>query len=177
MTEFLLMRHAEPDYSEIDKRKYVGFGNDLASLSDNGIEQVIAASKNDILKDVDLIISSPYTRTLQTASILSRELNKKLAVELDLMEWIPDKSYLYDEYAKVVKWREKYEENDGKHVSPDDNWEQKEEIKYRVNNVLKKYSNYSKVLVVTHGMIINALTNTNKPEHVQLVKYELKNEQ
>ena len=33
MTEFLFIRHGEPDYTEIDKRKYKGFGNDLAPLT------------------------------------------------------------------------------------------------------------------------------------------------
>ena len=36
MTEFLLIRHATPDYSIIDKRHYKGFGNDLAPLTKEG---------------------------------------------------------------------------------------------------------------------------------------------
>lgn len=37
-----------------------------------------------------MILSSPYTRALQTAAILSRELNIDLQVEFDLREWQPD---------------------------------------------------------------------------------------
>lgn len=175
MAEFLLIRHGEPDYSEIDKRKYKGFGNDLAPLTENGIQQVINASKNSILSDVDLIITSPYTRTMHTASILSKGLNVDFKVELDLMEWIPDKTYSYDDYAQVVKWREIFDKNDGKHVSSSDNWEEKNEIFTRVQNVLKKYTNYSKVIVVTHGIVITTLTGVYKPHCAQIVKYDLKN--
>ena len=108
---------------------------------------------------------------MQTASILSKELNINMSVELDLMEWIPDLSYSYDDYSKVVKWRKQYDINNGKHINASYNWEEKESIQKRVKNVLKKYSNYSKVIVVTHGMVINALTNTQKPEYAKIVKY------
>lgn len=175
MTQFLLIRHGEPDYTEIDKRKYKGFGNDLAPLTEKGIEQVIEAAKDPILSGAELIISSPYTRTMHTASILARELNLDFKVELDLMEWIPDKTYSYDDYAQVVKWREIFDSNDGKHVSDTDNWEEKNEIATRVQKVLEKYTNYSKVIVVTHGIVITTLTGVYKPHCAQIVKYDLKN--
>lgn len=174
MAEFLLIRHGEPDYTEIDKRKYKGFGNDLAPLTENGIEQVISAAKDPILSNAELIITSPYTRTMHTASILSKELNIDFKVELDLMEWIPDKTYSYDDYAQVVKWREIFDSNDGKHVNPSDKWEEKVEIFNRVQNVLKKYDNYSKVIVVTHGIVITTLTGVYKPHCAQIVKYDFK---
>ncbi len=173
MTEFYFIRHGNPDYSEIDKRKYIGFGNDLANLSDEGVNLMHNIAKDKILKDADIIISSPYTRTMHSASILSKDLNLELKVELDIMEWIPDKTYMYDDYAKVVAWRATYEENDGKHSRPEDNWEEKKEIQNRVINTLKKYNNYKKVIVVTHGMVLNALTGVVKPNYGQIVKYNL----
>ena len=54
-----------------------------------------------------------------------------------------------------------------------DNFEEKNEIISRITSVLEKYTNYSKVLVVTHGMVITALTDVQKPEHTQIVKYTL----
>lgn len=171
MTEFLFIRHGEPDYTEIDKRKYKGFGNDLAPLTEKGRKQVKNLALSKELKDCDIIITSPYTRTMQTASILSKELNINMLVELDLMEWIPDLSYSYNDYSDVVKWREIYEKNNGKHTNKLDNWEEKESMQKRVQYVLKKYSCYSKVIVVTHGMVINALTNVKKPEYAKIIKY------
>ncbi len=175
MTEFLLIRHATPDYSIIDKRKYRAFGNDLAPLTEEGEKEAFLLSKSDELKSADLILSSPHARTLQTASILAKELNLNLKVEIDLMEWIPDKTFMYDDYSKVVKWREHYEANNGKNSYPEDNFEEKDEIITRTNNVLRKYSSYKKVLVITHGMVINALTNIEKPNCTQIVKYNIPN--
>lgn len=172
-TEFFLIRHAEPDYTIIDQRHYRGFGNDLAPITQKGILETENTSKNILLKNADIIITSPYTRTLQTASILSKKLNIDLKVEIDLMEWIPDKTYMYDNYSMVVNWRKHYDENNGKCTYEDDNFEEKDEIKLRVKNVLKKYINYSKVIVVTHGMVITALTNVEKPNHNQIIKYTL----
>ena len=91
------------------------------------------------------------------------------------MEWIPDKTFMYDDYSKVVKWREHYEANNGKNSYPEDNFEEKDEIITRTNNVLRKYSSYKKVLVITHGMVINALTNIEKPNCTQIVKYNIPN--
>lgn len=172
-TEFFLIRHAEPDYTIIDQRHYRGFGNDLAPITQKGILETENTSKNILLKNADIIITSPYTRTLQTASILSKKLNIDLKVEIDLMEWIPDKTYMYDNYSMVVNWRKHYDENNGKCTYEDDNFEEKDEIILRVKNVLKKYINYSKVIVVTHGMVITALTNVEKPNHNQIIKYTL----
>ncbi len=173
MTKFLLVRHAKPDYTEIDIRKYRAFGNDLASLSDEGLLEVEELSKNDILADADLIITSPYTRTMHTAALLSKKFNIDFKVELDLMEWIPDKSYMYDDYANVVKWRNHYDENNGKNHYPEDNFEEKSEIIARTTNVLKKYNNLNKVIVVTHGMVINALTGKVKPQNTEVIPYTL----
>ena len=172
-TEFFLIRHAEPDYTIIDQRHYKGFGNDLAPITQKGVLETENTSKNILLKNADIIITSPYTRTLQTASILSKKLNIDLKVEIDLMEWIPDKTYMYDNYSMVVNWRNHYDENNGKCTYKEDNFEEKDEIILRVKNVLKKYSNYSKVIVVTHGMVITALTTVEKPNHNQIIKYRL----
>ena len=48
MTEFLLIRHATPDYSIIDKRHYKGFGNDLAPLTKEGEQEALKVSEEQI---------------------------------------------------------------------------------------------------------------------------------
>lgn len=49
----------------------------------------------DILKNSEIIISSPYIRALQTAAIISKETKIPLTVEIDLREWQPDKIFQY----------------------------------------------------------------------------------
>ena len=83
------------------------------------------------------------------------------------------KTYLYNDYSKVVSWREHYDKNNGKNLYSDDNFEEKNEIIKRVKSVLEKYNNYKKVIVVTHGMVINALTGISKPECAHFYKYSL----
>ena len=73
---------------------------------------------------------------------------------------------------KIRKNIEKGEEIINYYMS-DDNFEEKNEIIKRVKSVLEKYNNYKKVIVVTHGMVINALTGISKPECAHFYKYSL----
>ena len=86
MTDFMLVRHGTPDYSYINGKKFRGFGNDLAPLTEDGEKEAIAISMAPELQDADLILSSPHTRTLQTAAIIAKELDIRLIVEVDLMD-------------------------------------------------------------------------------------------
>jgi len=90
MTAFMFMRHGEFDYTFCDERKFIGHGRDLAPLSDKGIRQAEEAAKDPRLLGAELIISSPYTRALQTAAILSKQLRLDIKVEVDLHEWYKD---------------------------------------------------------------------------------------
>ena len=92
MMDLLLVRHGEPDYSDIDERGYIGHGRDLAKLTEKGVRQAERAAEDTRLQGAELILSSPYTRALQTASIISRITQIPLTVETDLHEWMPDLS-------------------------------------------------------------------------------------
>ena len=72
MAIFYLIRHGEADYSNLQKYNFYGFGRDFAPLTPNGIIQAEHASRDSRLKSADIIISSPYTRALQTAQIISK---------------------------------------------------------------------------------------------------------
>lgn len=74
MTTFYLIRHGEPTYKPIDERRFIGHGRDLAPLTENGIKGVKETALDNRLKNCEIIVSSPYTRALQTAAILSKEL-------------------------------------------------------------------------------------------------------
>ena len=88
---FYLVRHGKTDYSERNTKIYQGFGVNLSKLSEKGVRQVKETALDDRLKGTDLILSSPYTRALQTAAILSKELGAELVVETDLHEWLANK--------------------------------------------------------------------------------------
>ena len=67
--EIVFIRHGEPDYKPCWERGFVGHGKDLACLTPEGINQAKEVSRNPILNGSELIISSPYTRALQTAAL------------------------------------------------------------------------------------------------------------
>ena len=64
-------------------------------LQRDKIKDVIETSKDIRLKNAQIIVSSPYTRALQTASIISKETGLDIVVEPDIREWQPDLTYQY----------------------------------------------------------------------------------
>lgn len=174
---FYFVRHGKTDYSERDQKIYQGFGVNLAPLSEIGIQQILKISKDHRLQGADIILSSPYTRALQTAAILSKELNAPIAVETDLHEWLANKHYIYEDNETAEKAYLEYETLDGRYpCNKEQTWEDAETIKQRVLNVLKKYSKYNKVIVACHGMMIQATTGSDHPQNSEIVKFDLSNE-
>ena len=80
------IRHGQTDYSLKDQKIYQGFGVNLAPLSEEGVRQIEETAKDPRLQGAELILTSPYTRAIQTAAILSRRLDLPIAVETDLHE-------------------------------------------------------------------------------------------
>ena len=95
MAKFYLIRHGEPDYTYGDTHGFIGHGHDLAPLKQDKIKYVIETSKDPRLKNAQIIVSSPYTRALQTANIISKETGIDIVIEPDIREWQPDLTYPY----------------------------------------------------------------------------------
>jgi len=156
-THFIFIRHAEPRYDEVIERGYVGMGYEFGKLTENGVAQAEKRAKDPILKDADIIITSPYTRALQTAAIISRETGIKIEVENDLHEWMPDTSFKFD-YDVSAASKEYFEAKGIRNVSHQYRWESYNDLKKRVELTLLKYKNYRKVIVVCHGIVISSVT-------------------
>ena len=170
---FYFVRHGKTDYSEHNQKIYQGYGVNLASLAEKGKKQIKQTAKDERLQDADLIISSPYTRALQSAAILSRKLNVKLEVETDLHEWLANKNYMYEEDSKAELACAEYFSLNGDYPSGQDrNWESRQLMAERVRKVLEKYSQYDKVIVVGHSMMIQAVTGYN-PKLGEIVEFNL----
>ena len=171
---FYLIRHGETDYSERNTKIYQGFGVNLSKLSKTGINQIKETSKDDRLKDVDIIISSPYTRALQTAAILSKELDIDIIIETDLFEWLANKKFIYEDDKIAEKSYEEYENNRGEYPNGKEMvWENASSIRERVLEVLNKYSSYKKVIVTCHGMMIQATTRGKHPACGEIIEFEI----
>lgn len=173
--KIVFIRHGEPDFSQVDSREFIGQGRDLASLTPTGIEQAEAVSKNPLLKGAELIVSSPYTRALQTAAVISKNTGLEIAVETDLHEQIFDKTFMVKgtEQAKAlnldfIKYSGEIPEGENK------KWESLSEIINRIKPVADKYYDlrFKKIIVVSHGGIIRRFTGKWKIDYCDIEETE-----
>ena len=93
---FYFVRHGETDYTERGTKIYQGHGTNLAPLSETGIGQIKKAAKDIRLQEANLILCSSYTRAVQSAAILSKELGLEIRIETDLHEWVANDLYIYE---------------------------------------------------------------------------------
>jgi len=174
MAIFYLVRHGKHNYDSVSGNKFIGHGLDLAPLTDEGVSQAIECSKKLLRENCDVIITSPYTRAMQTAAILSRYLDLDIKVELDLREHELDLTYQvksYEELKKIAAEEQRCNELGISNTAY--NWESRETLKERVLNVLEKYKTYNKVIVVTHGMVIHCLTGKIVIPNCSISEFEL----
>lgn len=153
----VFIRHGEPDYLLCEDRGFIGHGRDLAPLSALGLQQAEAVSKDRNLCDCEVIVSSPYTRALQTAAIISRNTGIKIEVDVDLHEWCPDKTYQYKTLEQLDELHKDFVSCKGEYTNGyKRNWETINEIIDRVIPVLDKYleRGFNKIIIVAHGGII-----------------------
>ena len=171
MTIFYLVRHGQADYSLCDERGYPGFGRDLAPLSKEGVRQAEQTARDPRLKDAQMIVSSPYTRALQTAAIISRVTGVPLAVEMDLHEWLPDLTFRYSTGEESVAQSKAFDANRGK--CPDDAhpYESLEQIRARMVRVRDKYASYDKVVLVGHGMALRSIAPAGRIRPAEIVEF------
>jgi broad specificity phosphatase PhoE len=174
MTEFLLMRHGQPDYSGPHKWNAPGWGADLAPLTEIGEKQVLRQIDEINKFDPNIVITSPTTRAIHSALVLRQVLKVPFRVEFELHEWVPDLSFQWKTLTEVEKLQSEYESLDGKWPFGETRpWEQVESVRMRVVKVFQSYLKYDRVLVVCHGQVIQALTSVNRIDLAGLLPYSL----
>lgn len=155
MVKIVFIRHGQQDYSDVLKRQYRGHGIDLAPLTEAGKKMIESISFDSRLDGAEMIVSSPLTRTMQTAAIISKNRNLDIRVELDLQEWIPDLSFQYTSEDEILRAEELCTQYNG--VCPDDcdvKFESFYDVFNRAKAVLLRYSGYKKIIVVSHSVLI-----------------------
>ena len=167
MTKFVLVRHGEPTYDELLSLGYEKDKFSWAPLTKEGILDVEKTAENEIFKNSDILICSPYTRTMQTASIIGQKYNLKLNPEILLHEWLPSTFNTTEEFVNKIhlaykEWNLKKENLDFVYS---ENFESLESVQNRALRVLEKYTNYDKVIVVAHGILISMLFDSEVRLH------------
>jgi len=173
LNNFILIRHGEANYNLAEERQLIGGVRDWVPLTKNGVKQIIQLCET--LKDTpaNLIISSPMTRAMHTAAILSQGLSLPLTVEFDLHEWLPDLTFRYNSSAQALASYDELLALGGEWPEGEPrNWEPMSALRKRVHHVLQRYRQYNNVFVVCHGAIIHELHG--KPIEVsQYCNYQL----
>ena len=151
--KLLMIRHGEPRYDNVKELNLVSY---LGELTPAGVAQAEAVADDERLQDADIIISSPFTRALQTAAIISRKTQIPLIVETAFHEILLDTAHqctVSEEYTRISYCD--FVLNKGiRDTSLEYRWESLEHIVNRAYPAMKKYLNYDKVIVVAHATLI-----------------------
>jgi len=163
MTAIYLLRHGEADYEPVHDRRWPGSMADLAPLTPRGTEQANAAASR--LSDVGAttLVSSPFTRTMQTASIVACWIGIPIEVEFDLHEWIPDDGFRWHTHAEVRVFLNDFDSCGGEWPAGQRRpWEPLSSVRRRASAALRvaaaRNGNDGSLIAVCHEMVIRSLT-------------------
>jgi len=173
--KIIFIRHGEPTTVEVDERGFIGMGRNFAPLTEHGIQQAEEAAHSPLLDGCQLIVSSPYTRALQTAAILSKQTGLDIRVEVGLHEFIPDKTHQLKGAEENRLLHLDFLECQGEYPAGETRkWETITEIIERTKPVLDRYADagYEKIAVVAHGGVIRRYTGIAQIEHCEIREVE-----
>lgn len=179
MPQFYLVRHGEPDWDWAISQRFFGPGSAYMPLTENGIAQLEADALDERLAGADYILASPYTRTMQSAQILSRRLDLDVTVDWALHEWLYDLHMRGDLPAED----ERYGMEDMTHSFahyiigrgeplPGHNCETIGMIRERALAALGRHREAKKVIVVCHEGVIRSLTGLDEVPFGAVVPFD-----
>ncbi|MEI5889297.1 histidine phosphatase family protein [Bacillus cereus] len=146
MTTIYFVRHAHSTYTQDERER---------PLSEKG--QLDAENVTRLLKDehIDVVISSPYKRAIQTVQGIANTYNVSIQIEENLRERLLSKELVTDFNDAVQKvwedWDFAYEGGESNDVA------QRRAV-ICMQNILKKYEDKN-IVIGTHGNIMVLLMN------------------
>jgi len=163
----LLMRHALPEWPLVNERHWPGLANDLVPLSEQGRVQATEAAESLADAGITALVSSPMTRALETAAVVSRRLGLPIQVHLDLREWLPDDTYQWRTLEEIlVAYRELLAGEGEWPPGQQRTWEPLSRVRARARAALDATAADADVrLVVCHEVVIHALTGFPSTPH------------
>jgi len=174
MTTFLLMRHAQPDFSALERLNSAGWPVDIAPLATSGEQQVIGQMSKIIEFNPEVIVASPLTRALHTAALVLAKIDVPFKVEFDLYDWLPDIQYKRLTMDELRARQNEYNSLKGEWPAGETRpWETVSGMRRRVTDVLRKYEAYSRVLAVFHQEPIRVVSGAGEVGLAALVRFEL----
>ena len=173
MTQFLLIRHGETAWDLPIAKGAKGWGGEIAPLTLTGIEQIKNIIPNVRAWGPELIVTSPTSRTLHTCALLASQLSLPFEVEFDLYEWAPNLNLMWETIEEVQAALDEMEYLGGEWPEGEIRvWEPLSSVRQRASNVLQRYTNYTRVAVTCHQVVIKALTGETL-ELAEHIEFEL----
>lgn len=172
MTEFIMVRHGEPDYSVVDGWAGIAVAKNFAPLTERGVSQIQETIEALREETAQIILSSPFTRCMQGACMMSKELGLDVKVEHALYEWQLDKTHSVRARLreKLLLWQFNHRK-----WNRFRKWEHPDAVKERVLQVFDKYLAYDKVIVSCHAMMILYTLGDEKPtqySQIRRIRYD-----
>ena len=164
MTKFYFLRHGQTDWNLEGRCQ----GHSDITLNDTGIKQAKKAVNLLNGVDIDLIISSPLLRALQSASIISEAINKPLHIDSQTKE----RSFGSFEGEITYKIKEAHnisKEESITNILPEnaEQWhETLERSNAAINKNLNKYGDKT-LLFVSHGAFFRAMHENLTGKHME----------
>lgn len=169
----VMIRHGQQDYTEPEAKGFAGPAREFAPLSKLGIEQAEAVATNSRLRGSQLIVSSPYTRALQTAAVISRVTGLKIEVAFDLHEWLIDTTFqnrdIHDTLAAI---RDADRCRGIRQQDSKLSWEGFDRLAQRAYRALYPYLGYEKIIVTAHSFLIKQFYNPGHIDYCQIVEVD-----
>ncbi|WP_217231597.1 histidine phosphatase family protein [Streptomyces anulatus] len=167
-----LVRHGWADWGAV-RRGDLRLPSDLVPLTAAGRERVRATAERLRPWRPALVVSSPVARALESAHLLARALDLPLTVEPDLREWTPATVRAGDRVTAPgpspdgpgtfrAALAEMLAANGEWPPGTRPGWEPLSAVRRRVKHVLARYEGVEAV-VVTHGVVLHALTGHDVP--------------
>lgn len=156
---FYLLRHGESTYNVAGR---IQGQSDDSVLTENGRCQAEEAATRLEGKNIEIIISSPLKRAIETGKIVSNTINAPMIFDSRFIEvniGVIEGMY-YEDVMKKYKsayqeWQSSNTTNIGMHFK---NGESKIDVRHRVFEALNHYAEntkYQNILISGHGIILN----------------------
>ena len=149
--KYFLLRHGQTIYQKENRNLiYLDEENDKLEITEQGKEKIKQQAERLKNKNIDLIFSSPYLRTRQTAKIVNKILQKEIIfdnrlVDIKMGEFAGKETLVYDSFFIDKKLGFTQRPKDG------ENWNDIiERVTDFLNDIETKYQNKN-ILIISHG--------------------------
>ncbi len=149
--KLILIRHGEPDYSNLK----------IERLTQKGVQTVKKTADELKNRHIDIILTSPVPRAVLTAKIISEKLNVPMIIEDDLHEWKCEFGPHDNDVESFKAMFAEFIKHEGKPCEECHYyWEDIDILGSRIFRVLRKYNDEKTYLVMGHKMLFGQLIDS-----------------